>query len=658
VTTTSPAPVAGHPQPAPRGLARLWQRQLQHYPANGPRAAYLAITVLATVTLYYEFYVPGSVAPRIIHEFGFSFAGFVYVQVVAAAVGAFASLFAGLSDRWGRVNIVIVGLLVTGLIILFGIPNATDKAAYTTLWCLLSFVEGIILVATPALVRDFSPQIGRASAMAFWALGPVLGSLVVTVVSSNTLPTHPDWRFQFQVCGIVGLVVFVIALLWLRELSPGLRDQLMVTLRDRALIEARAAGIDPEALLKHQWRQMLRLDIIGPAFAVSVYLLMYYVLVGLATVYFGTVYGYDDAETNSLLNWYWGAQVIGLIIAGPVSDWLRVRKPFMVAGGVVGLVGTALFALSATDQRSYGTIALYFVVISTSSAFVMAPWFASFTETVEKRNPAATATGLAVYGWILRAVVTVALFVLTLIVPATTTLVDKAGPIQAMQQQNPTAFAILTGLDPATAQALAADPANLEPAVLAKALTTVATLEGASAADAQGVADVITGGQAAAVQSVDPATLAALRANPADPAAGARAVTAISQKLGIPPAEAVDLLQSLSSPQVQANLANLQKYGADLQAASTAFSADQLAYLKTNGPVVAKAAADNPGQWRTWWWICVAGQIVFLPFVFLLTGRWSPSRARQDEAAHEALVQGELANLRVDDAARQTEASA
>ena len=83
-----------------------------------------------------------------------------------------------------------------------------------------------------------------------------------------------------------------------------------------------------------------------------------------------------------------------------------------------------------------------------------------------------------------------------------------------------------------------------------------------------------------------------------------------------------------------------------------------MAYLKANGPAVAKAAADNPGQWQTWWWICVAGQIFFLPFVFLRTGRWRPSRARQDEAAHEALVQGELANLRVDDDARQTEASA
>ena len=37
----------------------------------------------------------------------------------------------------------------------------------------------------------------------------------------------------------------------LRELAPQLRDQLMVTMRDRALIEARAKGIDVEAALRH-----------------------------------------------------------------------------------------------------------------------------------------------------------------------------------------------------------------------------------------------------------------------------------------------------------------------------------------------------------------------------------------------------------------------
>jgi hypothetical protein len=46
---------------------------------------------------------------------------------------------------------------------------------------------------------------------------------------------HP-WQDQFVICGVIGLVVGAIALVGLRELSPRLRDQLMVSLRDRALI--------------------------------------------------------------------------------------------------------------------------------------------------------------------------------------------------------------------------------------------------------------------------------------------------------------------------------------------------------------------------------------------------------------------------------------
>jgi hypothetical protein len=49
--------------------------------------------------------------------------------------------------------------------------------------------------------------------------------------------------------------------------------------------------------------------------------------------------------------------------------------------------------------------------------------------------------------------------------------------------------------------------------------------------------------------------------------------------------------------------------------------------------------------WRTWWWICFAGGIVFLPFIRLMTGRWSPSKARQDALAHSQAVDRELAAL-------------
>ena len=294
-TTSAPPRSAGGPATSGTGLRRLWDRKLEHYPETGPARVYLAITVLATVVLYYELYVGGAVATQIIAEFGFTFTQFVFVSVIGNAVGAFASLFAGLADRWGRANLVVGGLLITGLIIAFGLPNAPDKTVYTVLFAVLSFVEGVVLVATPALIRDFSPQVGRGVAMGFWTLGPVLGSLVVTEVSSNTLGSHPDWRFQFYVCGIAGLVVFVIALFGLRELSPALRDQLMVSMRDRALIEARAAGLDPEEALKGHWRQMLRFDIVGSAFAISVFLLLYYILVGFTVVYFATVYGYTRA---------------------------------------------------------------------------------------------------------------------------------------------------------------------------------------------------------------------------------------------------------------------------------------------------------------------------------------------------------------------------
>src|SRR4051794_15859105 len=572
MSTTTEAPQgATAPTPPSGGPRRFWDRQLPHYPETGRRSLYLAITVLATVVLYYELYIAGAVATQIIAEFGMSFTFFVFVSVVGNLVGAFASLFAGLADRWGRANLVVGGLLITGLIIAVGLPNASSKGVYMALFAVLSFVEGIVLVATPALIRDFSPQVGRGMAMGFWTLGPVLGSLVVTEVSSNTLDSHPDWRWQFYVCGIAGLVVFLVALVGLRELSPALRDQLMVSMRDRALIEARAKGLDTERALQGHWRQMLRFDVIGSAFAISIFLLLYYILVGFTVVYFATNYGYSPARANGLANWYWITNAIALVVTGVLTDRFRVRKPFMIIGAAVSVLGATLFAISATDpDTSYYTIAVYFMLSASGGGMAYVAWMASFTETVERHNPAATATGLAIWGWILRLVVTVSLAVLTLVVPATSTLVDKGAPIVAMQEENPQAFQIVTHIDPALAAKVTADPRDQ--ASLATLLGQVATAEGASSAQVSGVQSVVSKGQLAAVSVIQPATLAALQANPLNPAAGAAAVGQISRGLGIPPAAAQQLLVSLASPDVQANLQSAAKYAGDLQSAGKAFT--------------------------------------------------------------------------------------
>ena len=630
------------------GIRRLWDRQLPHYPDTPARMRYLAITVLATIVLYHQLYVQGGVSTQIIREFDFTFTQFVLIVAGGNLLGAFAALFAGVSDRWGRTNLVVGGLLLVAVLTMFVLPNADSKTTYSVFFMLLTIVEGVVLVATPALIRDFSPQVGRASAMAFWTMGPVLGSLLVTVIATNTLDGHPDWRFQFYVAGIAGFVVAIIALFGLRELSPRLRDQLMHSMHDRALIEARAAGIDPEDALKGHWRQMLKLDIIGSAFAISVFLIFYYVLVGFLVVYFATVFGYSEARANSLGNWYWATTAISLVVVGVLSDRLRVRKPFMLVGAIVGLLGLGLFAAAATNpDTSYGAFRAYLVMSAAGLGLAFVSWMAAFTETVERRNPAATATGLAVYGWTVRIMVTISLTALPFVVPATTILADKGAHVGAIVAEHPQQVKVLQTVDGATLAALKRNPDD--GAAQAKALSA---LSGLTTAD---VGKVVSLGakyedELATAGAIDAATLRTLSQKPTDKAAGAKATGEIAKQFSIPSAQAVARLQALGRVPsadlgfLQANGAKVQQAGARLQSVSKVPPAD-LAYLAANGADVAKASADNPKQWQTYWWICFAAQALFIPFIFVMSGRWSPRKAREDEAEHERQVQAELAQL-------------
>ena len=544
---------------SPGVLTRFWRRDLAAYPESARRYAYLAIVVLTTIVLYYLLYIQYAVATSIITHYHMTFTYFVWMSVIGNAVGAGSSLLAGLADRWGRANLVVYGLLLAGVLVMI-LPSTSSKGAFLALFAVLFFVEGIILVATPALIRDFSPQLGRATAMGFWAIGPVVGSLVVTTVTSHTLDSS-TWQDELHYSGISSLIVFVIALFALRELSPRLRDQIMVSMRDRALVEARARGIDPEQELAGHWRQMLRPGIAGPAFAVSVYLLLYYALVGNLVIYFSAVYGYSEQRANAVANWYWAANAVSLVVAGLISDRLKVRKPLMMVGCVGTIATTAVFATLATHAHTgYYTFAVVFLIGGALAGVTYAPWMAAFTETVEERNPAATATGLAVWGWILRIVVAVSAAFVPVVVTSVTPVVDhgaevaaaqaKAGPALAIMAQHPAVFAELSKYP-------TANPAAIPPAVLAQAVAQV------------GMADLQT------VQQAQP----------------------------------------------------------------------ELAILQAHGTEVAKAVKDGPHQWQTWWWVALAGQIVFLPFAATMRGRWSPRKAREDAEAHEQAVARELAKL-------------
>ncbi len=470
--------VEGAPPPARRNaLARaLWYRQIDRYPDTAPRVLYLGIVVLAAIVLYYQLYVPGAVAPQILEHYHMSFRFYVDVTVVLNAIGAFTSVLAGLADRWGRANLVAYGLGVTALLTLFAIPNAPNEWAFGVALGAVGFVEGIILVATPALVRDFSPQLGRASAMGFWTLGPVVGSLVVAEVASHTLSHLVAWQDQFVICGIAGLAVFLVALFGLRELSPKLRDQLMVSLRDRVLVEARAKGIDVEASLRKPWRQVVRADVVLSAVAISLLLIIYYTAVGFNPIYFETIFSFSPSQANALGNWWWAADAVALVVVGVVSDRLRVRKPFMIVGAVGAAAMTIVYLSEATAPHTgYYTLVWIVSVLAVFLAIAYAPWMASFTETVERRNPALTAHGLAVWGWIIRATVAVSVFILPYVVSSTNALVQYGTlgrKALAIERADPTVKVVLA--HPALFAQLSKYPQSKIPGpLLAKAIKEV-----------------------------------------------------------------------------------------------------------------------------------------------------------------------------------------
>ncbi|HEX4062213.1 MAG TPA: MFS transporter [Streptosporangiaceae bacterium] len=653
-----------------RGLSALWRRQLGGYPDTTARTVYLAITVLATITLYYELYVVGSVSTLMLANLHMSFTFFVVILAFGNLIGAFGSLFAGITDRWGRANLVVGGLFLTGVFTLFIIPAATSRWAFGIEYFVVGLIEGVCLVATPALIRDFSPQVGRATAMGFWTSGPVVGSLIVAVVGSATIPAivHNTrfWTHEFRICGVVGLVVFVIALVGLRELSPQLRDQLMVTMRDRALIEARAKGLDIEAALRHPWRQLLKADVIISSVAVAVMLLIYYTAVAFSLIYLSTVFGFSIKDANGLGNWNWGFNVIAVILVGLVSDRLRVRKPFMVIGGIGAAAATVVYLLQAGHHPSYYTLAIILAIGAFFLGVAYTPWMASFTETVEARNPALTATGLAIWGWIIRVVIFISFLIIPLVINSVTPLVNYGSTVQAYAATYKTQLAFAQ-----THPQVVAAVKKIPPSVLATAQKIPPPVLATAKTDATQLGNAQKFAPELAVIESNPTLFAKLAkyTNPAKipPALSAQAVTAAGGG-----AKGLKILTTISANQAAiagviavgpalktvapyaADLKTIAPYSADLTTIApyttqlTALAkvpASVLAYLGAHAAAVQKAAAQTASQWRTWYWVCFAGIVLFLLSIPLLRGRWKPSDARRDEQEHEAMVEAELAKL-------------
>ena len=329
---------------------------------------------------------------------------------------------------------------------------------------------------------------------------------------------------------------------------------------------------------------MLRLDLISSSVAVSLLLLFYFASVSVLTLYWVVVFGRSTADANGINVWYAAFLSGTLVLFGVLSDRLRVRKPFMLVGAAATIVMTLfLIAQVGHPHTGYYSNVLVVVLLATAIGCAYSPWMANYTEQVESHNPALAASGLAVWGWILRIVVAVSFLVLPRVITTSTTLVDNQGAAATLQA--------------------------IQAAVPYAPSTTACAAKNAPAS-------VIVGLQA--THEPGPQTLA-------------KVISSCDRSHNV--LQAVTAAGGLSNPQVQGLLAynplavaieKGQAVSDSEIAAKVGTHSQDLAGLLVAEKKLVPAQKASPNEWKRWWWVCLVGEVVFGLLVFTMRGTLEP----------------------------------
>ena len=382
-------------------VTRLFRRDLAHYPGNLRRIWYLTLIVTATIVLYCDGTITATVLPLVLHAFHLSLVGYSLFAVIAILLSAPVALLGSLSDRFGRANIIIFGMFVCSLIML-GVALATTLPFYLALIGSFTCLEAILYVVAPALVRDFSPRLRRATAMGFWLIGPI-GGLILATGTSSLILTHFDvWQYPYALAGVIGLLVFLLCLLGLRELSAPLRNQVIMSAQEKDRVEAQAHLAVPAPGIRGAWQQVLHLPILLAAIGYPLYQFMVVTVTTFFPLYLSSSAGFPLAQANAMLSVFWIVYGGTALLVGFISDLTIVRKPYILLGCIGAMIATLLLVANTGHPISSLLIIIVLCILGISNGISSVSWMAGFTEMVEQVNPAMVATGLAVLGFFQR----------------------------------------------------------------------------------------------------------------------------------------------------------------------------------------------------------------------------------------------------------------
>ncbi|MFI7703565.1 MFS transporter [Nonomuraea sp. NPDC049480] len=388
----------------------FYVRELSVYPIGRRRIFLLSIAVLASLVANFETTI-ATILPLLMDDLSMSLTVYGQIAALSVLVGGISAGFGGiLSDRWGRVTLLVPTLTITAAC---NFLLATVDSVAGLLWirCLMLFIEGAGITITASLVRDFSPRMGRAQAFAFWTWGPVGASFLASLIAGFTLPLFGNaWQSQAIIMGIVSLSLCAIIIWKIAEPSAALRAEVL-----QAEMAVRAEGRTGHGRVRELFRHPhLWAHVLGN----TGWQVLYWTFAIFGQTILAGAFGMETAAANQVVALGIVLNAVAVVIVGRISDRIQVRKPFTAAGTVLTVATLAYFIALIGPGVPAAHVTAVYALLYLFMGVAYVPWMANFSENAEDVESRLQGSALGIWGMVVRVMIVVLLVVSPVVVEA------------------------------------------------------------------------------------------------------------------------------------------------------------------------------------------------------------------------------------------------
>ncbi|MFI7632905.1 MFS transporter [Nonomuraea sp. NPDC049400] len=388
----------------------FYVRELSVYPVGGRRIFLLAIAVLASLVANFETTL-ATILPLLMDDLGMSLTEYGRIAALSVLIAGISAGFGGiLSDRWGRVTILVPTLTITAACN-FLLATVDTVAGLFWIRCLMLFIEGAGITITASLVRDFSPRMGRAQAFAFWTWGPVGASFLASFIAGVTLPLFGNaWQSQAIIMGAVSLAMCAIIIWHIAEPSAALRAQVLQA-EQAVQVEGHAGHGRLRELFRHPhlWAHV---------FGNTGWQVLYWTFAIFGQTILTSSFGMDAAAANRVVALGIVLNALAVVVVGRISDRIQLRKPFTAAGTVLTVAALAYFIAIVGPGVPAAQVTVVFALLYLFMGIAYVPWMAGFSEDAEDVDSRLQGSALGIWGMVVRVMIVTMLVVSPVVVGA------------------------------------------------------------------------------------------------------------------------------------------------------------------------------------------------------------------------------------------------